>query len=347
MKSLGVVFPEPNRVVLETFDLPEPGPGEVVLEAACSTLSPGTEYNLLVGKSRQTYPIKIGYSFAGRVKQLGPGVDRLTVGQPVVTTGRHASHILADARFVTPVPEGVDLESAAFFNLAHTALFGVRQAGIELGLPVAVLGQGMVGLLAAKLAQLAGATPVIALDLDEERLAMSRAIGLPVVVNAADKGAIAALLADLPGGGVAAAIEATGALEPIDMALDMIRARGRVVLLSSPNRDDPVNCYRKLSMKGASLVGAYINAKPWSLEQTQVGMPSWPPSLNAGSTRYVGPGGWTSDEDVRVFLDLLRYGALDLKPLITHRFTPEQAPEAYELVRTKDKALVGGVIRWS
>jgi NADPH2:quinone reductase len=345
MKSLGIVFPEANRVELQTFDLPEPGLGEVVLEASFSTLSPGTERNLMMGKFKP-FPINIGYSFAGRVKQLGPGVTGLKVGQPVVTTGRHASYILADERFVTPVPEGVSLESAAFFNLAHTALYGIRRAEIQLGEPVAVIGQGLVGLITAKLAQLSGATPVIAVDIDEQRLDLSRRYGIPVVVNGADKPALAAILAELPGGGVAAAIEVTGALEPIAQALDMVRQRGRVVLLSSPNHDQPIQVYRQLSLKGASLIGAYINSKPWSLAQTQVEMPSWPPSLAPGSTRYVGAQAWTSDDDVRVFLDLLRYGALDLQPLITHRFTPHQAAEAYEMVLQQDRGLLGGVICW-
>ncbi len=345
MKAQGIVFPRANRAEVQTFELPDPGPGQVLLEAEFSTLSPGTERNLMMGKFKP-FPITIGYSFAGRVRQLGEGVSHLKVGQAVVTTGRHASFILADARFCTPAPDGVDLESAAFFNLAHTAMYGIRQARIQLGEAVVVIGQGLVGLIAAKLAQLSGATPVIAIDIDEQRLAVSRRYGLPVVVNGADAETLGALMAGLPGGGAAAVIEVTGAMAPIEQAMDLVRQRGRVVLLSSPNHDNPINVYRKLSIKGAALIGGYVNSKPWSLSQTQVEMPGWPPSLAAGSSPYVGSDVWTSDDDVRVFLDLLRYGALDLKPLITHRFTIDQAPLAYQMVLDQDRSLLGGVFMW-
>jgi NADPH2:quinone reductase len=330
MKSIGVIFPEPGRACLESFDLPDPGPGQVLLEAEFSSLSPGTERGLMTAASFRPFPINIGYSFAGRVVAAGRGADRFKVGDAVVTTGRHASFILADERFCTPAPEGVDLEQASFFNLAHTALYGVRRAQIELGEPVVVLGQGLVGLLAAKLAQLAGALPVIGVDLDEQRLALSRRLGIPVVVNGADADRLGAVLAGLDGGGPAAIIEVTGSRQAVETALDMVRQRGRIVMLSTYHGDGTID----------------FNSKPWSLDQTQVEMPSWPPSLAPGGRRYFGPGVWSSDEDVRVFLDLLRYGALDLAPLITHRFTPDQAPAAYELVLNQDRSLVGGVICW-
>ena len=346
MKSTGVVFPQANQCGLETVEVDPPGPGELLIETRFTTLSPGTERNLLVGKSKP-FPINVGYSLAGHVKAVGEGVRGFVVGQPVVTTGRHASLVLADARFVTPAPAEVDLEQAAFFNLGHTALYGVRQAGVRLGEPVVVLGQGLVGLIAARLAQLAGGLPVIGVDLDDARLALSRRLGIPVQVNGADSEGLATLVSGFPGGGAAVVIEVTGAHGPIETAMKLVRQRGRVVLLSSPNHDEPLNVHRALSFKGASLIGAYVNAKPWSLEQTTVELKDWPPSLAPGASPFVGASAWTSDDDVRVFLDLLRYGALDLSPLITHRFTPEQAPDAYEMVRREDRSLVGGVIRWT
>lgn len=346
MKSVAVVFPAAGQTEVREVETREPGAGEILIKAAFSTLSPGTERNLLMGKSKQTFPISVGYSLAGHVVGIGPGVGGFQEGQPVVTTGSHASHVVADARFVTPVPAEVDMESAAFFVLGHTAIYGVRQAQVELGIPVIVLGQGPVGILTARLAQMAGAVPVIAVDLDERKLDVSRTMGIPVTLNAADRETILSRATALPGGGAGAVIDATGAREPVELALDLVRPRGRVVLLSSPTFYEPIDCYRRLSMKGASLVGGYVNSKPWTLQQTNVDISNWPPRLLPGSMPYAGPGGWTSDEDVRLFLDLLRYRQLDLKPLITHRFGIEQAAQAYDLVKTKDPSLIGGLFRW-
>jgi len=345
MQARGLIIPAPGRVELRDYDVPDPGPGQILIEAEYSTLSPGTERNIIMGVSRPL-PCAIGYSMAGRVRAIGPGVTRWRVGDGCVTTGRHATLLLADERFVTPVPEGTDLEQAAFFNLAHTAAYGVRQSRLQLGEAVVVLGQGLVGLLTARVAQLAGGLPVIAVDLDEDRLALSRRLGIHEVVNGADHARLAALVKALPWGGAPVVIECTGARRPVEQALELVAVRGRVVLLSTTHGDETVPYNRPLTMKGASLIGAYINSKPWSLAQTDVVMPDWPPSLAAGERAYFGGDPWTSDEDVRMVMNLIRYGSLDLRPLVTHRFTPDEAPAAYQLVVQQDRRLVGAVIRW-
>ena len=166
------------------------------------------------------------------------------------------------------------------------------------------------------------------------------------MVNGTDTARLKKIIEGLPGGGVPVVIEVTGVRQPVEQALDIVGLRGRVVLLGTTHGNETVQFHRALSMKGASMIGGYINSKPWSMSQTNVEMPTWPPSLAPGSKRYVGPNMWTSDEDVRVVMNLIRYGSLDLRPLITHRFTPEQAPGAYQQVIDQDRSLVGGVIRW-
>jgi threonine dehydrogenase-like Zn-dependent dehydrogenase len=73
----------------------------------------------------------------------------------------------------------------------------------------------------------------------------------------------------------------------------------------------------------------------------------WPPRIEDEPVRFVSSDIWTSDEDIRVILNLIRYGALDIKPLITHRFSVSQIPEAYDMVWRKEESLIGGVICWN
>jgi 2-desacetyl-2-hydroxyethyl bacteriochlorophyllide A dehydrogenase len=345
MKSTGLIIAERGRVALQDFELPEPGAGQLLIESEYSTLSPGTERNLILGNSHPL-PCALGYSLSGRVAAIGAGVTRWQVGDALVTTGRHATLVLADERFCTPVPEGTDLEQAAFFNLAHTALYGVRRGGVQLGEAVVVLGQGLVGLLAARIAQLAGGLPVIALDLDEDRLAISRAMGIQEVLLAADGARLQSLIASLPGGRVPVVIECTGVRQPLQQALDIVAERGRIVLLSTTFGDEALPFHQKLGMKGATLIGAYVNSKPWSLFRTDVEMPDWPPSMAPGLKQDFGGEPWSSDADIRAVLQLIRYGQLDLRPLITDRVTPDAAPATYDRVVHQDRQLIGGVIRW-
>lgn len=345
MKSRVVWVPEPGKVVLTELELSPPAAGEVLIEARYSAMSPGTERHIILGKG-WPLPLSIGYSLVGEVVAVGEGVTRFKKGDAVVAMARHASHVVVDERAVLRMPEGIDQEQAAFFNLVHTAVYGVRQAGVQLGEAVAVIGQGIVGLLAARIAQLAGGLPVIAIDVDDRRLEFSRQLGIPEIVNGKDSARLKAILASLPGGGVPAVIEATGVRAPLEQALEIVNERGRIVLLGIAHGNETVNFQQPLIMKGAAIIGAYVNSKPWALERTDVEITNWPPSVSPGSRPYNGPGVWTSTDDVRVALNLIRYGALDVAPLITHRFASDAISRAYQHVVDQDPSLIGGLIRW-
>ncbi|MCF8024320.1 MAG: zinc-binding alcohol dehydrogenase [Desulfobacteraceae bacterium] len=347
MKTTYVKIPEKGKVVLEKGEIEEPGPGELLLEAQYSTLSPGTE-NALMNEHILPLPQNIGYSMAATVKAVGPDVTDFQVGDPVVTTGQHATYLLMDKRNVTPAPRGIDLEQAAFFNLAHTGMYGIRRSGLQFGEPAVVLGQGLVGALTAKLAQLAGALPVIAVDLDDSRLEISREMGIHHAINSkTNPDELTRLIDSLGFDGVPVVFEATGARKPLDQAFEMVSERGRVVMLSQAHGGEAPQYHENLMMKGASLIGCYINSKPFSLYRTDLVIEdSWPPVLARGEKRYKGTDVWTSDSDIRVVLNLIYYGSLNLKPLISHSFNIDQIVDAYEMVNSLDPNLLGGVICW-
>ncbi|HVZ37027.1 MAG TPA: zinc-binding alcohol dehydrogenase, partial [Polyangiaceae bacterium] len=278
---MAVWVPEPGKVVLTEQELSPPGAGEVLIETRYSALSPGTERHIILGQG-WPLPLAIGYSLVGHVVAVGAGVIRFKAGDAVVAVARHASHVVVDERAVLPMPDGVDQEQAALFNLAHTAMYGVRQAGVQLGEAVAVIGQGIVGLLTARLAQLAGGLPVIAIDVDDRRLEFSRKLGIHEVVNGRNSAGLESILAKLPGGGVPVVIEATGVRAPLEQALEIVSLRGRIVLLGITHGDETVRFHQHLSMKGAALIGAYVNSKPWTLARTDIEITNWPPSVAPG-----------------------------------------------------------------
>jgi len=319
----------------------------LLLQAEFSTLSPGTEHSLLAGLI-MPLPQRIGYSMAARVEAVGAGVTEYAVGDGVVTTGPHADHFLVDSRNVTPVPEGTDMEQAAFFNLAHTAMYGIRRSLIQLGEPAVVLGQGLVGSITAQLARLAGALPVIVTDIDETRLGIAKGLGAHYAVNtASEPGKVEAIVESIGMGGVPVVFEATGRREPLEQAVSLVKERGRVMMLSTVHGSADLDFTNGLMMKGATLIGGYINSKPFALQRSDITIAGkWPPVIADGWRRYVNSDVWTSDEDIRVILNLIRYGSLNLRPLISHRFSFKQISEAYELVLNREPSLLGGVIDW-
>ncbi|MBM3280257.1 MAG: zinc-binding alcohol dehydrogenase [Candidatus Handelsmanbacteria bacterium] len=319
MKTWGVVWPGPGQVAIEERQLPDPGPGELLLAAERTLISPGTERAFLLNlpNTSGSYPQRPGYNFAGRVEKVGAGVEGFSLGQRVVAAGPHAAHALVRASQVCSLPAAVPFEVAAFFNMGTIALQGVRRARIELGEATAVIGQGLVGLLALKFARLQGAAPLIAVDPEQSRLAYSRSCGADLALTPAQAGE----LAEAP----AVVIEATGAPAPINSAFQLARPGGRVVLLASTRGETQVNFYREVHRKGLSVIGAHNSARPYLESQ---------------------PGVWTWMDDVGVVLRLLELGRLEVADLVSHRLPARRAEEAYGLLAQWHPSLLGVLLEW-
>lgn len=346
MKSRGVVFTEPGVVRIEEFELPAPGPRDVLVEANCTLISPGTERLWLGGGPMSYFPMRPGYSMAGTVIEVGSEVSALAAGDRVISGTPHGAHALAHEEQLVKIPERVSFQQAVFFNVAQTAQIGVRRAEIEAGDPVAILGQGLIGLLAARLARLQGACPLVTFDIAENRRKLSLEYAADICLDPRDEEAVAEAMAELDGRGPAAVIELTARPETLEFALRITRPQGRVVLVSAGTGGDvSAEGVATLFMKGLDLAGAFVGVRPWSMQAAAVHGPSEPPGLT--TTEYVGPGMWSYRKDEEVFLRMLRYGVLDTAPLVTHHFDGTAAPAAFEMVKRADPSLIGAILHWA
>ena len=347
MKTLYAVVEE-GKVYLQEKELPSPGRGELLLKAEYSTLSPGTENALMHGYI-VPLPTKIGYSMAATVVEVGEGVTDYKPGDKVVTTGEHAQYLIMHELNCTPAPKEIDMEQAAFFNLGHTGMYALRRANLQLGEPVVVMGQGFVGAVTAQCARVAGALPVIVTDLDETRLAMAKEMGVDFAINPKeDPDALKKLVDSLNRGGIPVIFEATGSRKPLEQAFELVSERGRVIMISQVHGEDMPNYDDNLMQKGASLIGTYVNSKPFRLKRADLIIDGgWPPVMNTKLNRYVNSDIWTSDEDIRVFLDLVYYGKINIKPLISHRWNYTEISDAYQKVWELDPTVTGGLIAWN
>ena len=229
-------------------------------------------------------------------------------------------------------------------------MYALRRSNLQLGEPCAVLGQGFVGAITAQCARIAGAVPVIVTDLDNNRLEAAKKMGADVVINSKeDPDGLEREVAKLNRGGLPVIFEATGARGPLMQAAELVSERGRVVMISQvhgeamPPIDDPI------MQKGASLMGTYVNSKPYKLRRADLLIEgAWPPVMGKKLNRYVNSDCWTSDEDIQVFLNLIKYGKLDITPLISHEFSYKQIPEAYAdyVFPHVNPDMTGGLICW-
>lgn len=327
-----VVWTGPGQVSLESFDLRDPGRDEVLLRAHCSLISPGTERAFLLGleNAQGNFPSYPGYNFVGSVAAFGSDSppEGWRPGQRVACAAGHASHAVISLERCVTIPDGVEYEDAAFFNMCGIALQGVRKGRIELGDSVAVLGLGLVGQLTCRLAKLSGGLPVIGLDPVASRRARMLQGGGDAALDPSDPEGCAEALSRLcPKGQPAVVIDATGHPEAIPSAFQLCAPFGRVVLLGSTRGETQrVNFYRDVHKKGLTVIGAHNSARPSSQSSRDF---------------------WTWRDDCELVLRMMGQARLDLSPLVSHRYPARDAEKAYERLMAWDEEFMGVILTWS
>jgi predicted dehydrogenase/NADPH:quinone reductase-like Zn-dependent oxidoreductase len=263
-------------------------------------------------RAKLDQPVALGYSNAGVVLAVGPGVTEFRPGDRVVSNGPHAEVASVPKNLCARIPEGVSDEAAAFTVLGAIALEGVRLAQPALGETFCVIGLGLIGLLAVQILRAHGCR-VVGLDPDARRLELARQFG-----------AVPEAQGELIDGVLICA--ATRSSEPVHRAAQMCRKRGRIVLVGVTglelSRDD---FYKKeLTFQVSCSYG------PGRYD---------PAYEEKGQDYPIGYVRWTAQRNFEAILQLMAEGKLDVAPLITHRFPFERAAEAYEVILGKEPHL--------
>jgi alcohol dehydrogenase len=221
-------------------------------------------------------------------------------GEPVyrmTTVGAFAEHVLLPVTSVVPLPDDVNIEQAALLGCASLTGVGAVEnaARVSPGDTVLVVGAGGVGLFAVQGARIAGASEILVVDTNAERLALASALGA-TACGAPD--VLDDLVADRAPGGADHAIEAVGHAETVELAIDATRPGGRVTLVGLPQAG------ARLEVDGFSLVAQ---------QKTLIGSMSGSRDPRAQLERL---------------LELVATGALQLAPLLGGSFALEQINEA-------------------
>jgi predicted dehydrogenase/threonine dehydrogenase-like Zn-dependent dehydrogenase len=346
-----------GEAILAEVPVPAVQPGRVLVRTAASLISAGTERALtelgqksLLGKARERPELigkvwekvktegiaqaledvrdkldqshAVGYSAAGVVIECGKDVTDFRPGDRVACAGTdyasHAEVISVPRNLCVRLPESLSFAAGAFGTVGAIALQGVRLAEPTLGDSVVVIGLGLVGQLTVQLLKANGCR-VFGIDIDEARLQQALASGADVARVPAE--AKERALAWSKGRGADACIiaAATASDEPIELAGELSRLKGRVVAVGLVGMNVPRNIYyqRELTLKVSLSYGPGRHD------------PEYEEHGHDYPAAYVR---WTEGRNIEAFLDLLAAGRIDVNPLITHRFPIDDAPRAYQLI---------------
>ena len=341
---------------------PRVGRGALLLRTSCSLVSVGTERMLvdfgkanLIDKARQQpdkvrmvldkvmtdglvptleavrnkleQPLALGYCNVGSVAELGAGVSAFSVGDRVVSNGKHAEVVSVPLNLCAKIPDAVSDEAAAFTVIAAIALQGIRLVQPTLGESVVVTGLGLIGLITVQLLRAHGCR-VLGIDPDPAKLAMARQFGAETVDLSAGQDPVATAQAFSRGRGVDAVLitASTKSNDPVHQAALMCRKRGRIVLVG---------------VVGLELSRADFYEKELTFQVScSYGPGRYDPSYEEGGQDYpVGFVRWTEQRNFEAVLDMMADRRLDVTPLITHRFSIEDAEQAYDVVGGAEPSL--------
>jgi predicted dehydrogenase/threonine dehydrogenase-like Zn-dependent dehydrogenase len=340
---------------------PTPEPTEVLVRTIASVISPGTEravtalaQSSLLAKARArpdlvrqvvrkakaeglaataqsvrgrlAEDLPLGYSAAGEVVEVGSMVSGLRAGQLVATGGagkaNHAEFQAVPGLLCVPVPDGVPAKDAAFTTVASIALHGLRLAEAGPGSKVVVIGLGLVGQLAARLAMAAGCD-VVGIDLAPHAR-----------ITAA-------------GSGVEALDELGEATT--EQVITWSRGRGADAVLvcaashsSAPVTRTPALCRDRAAIVIVGDVGLNLDRTPFYERELSVrfarsyGPGRYDPSYEAWGVDYpVGQVRWTEGRNFEAVLDLMAAGRLKVADLVTHCYEIDEAAAAYQLIENR------------
>ncbi|GGK07911.1 oxidoreductase [Streptomyces camponoticapitis] len=270
------------------------------------------------------YPVAgWGYSEVGEVTEVSPELERGSDGERARTAalprvgdlvwgiwGHRSEGIVPVERMMGhTLPEGLDPLAGAFARVGAIAYNAVLAADIHVGEDVTVFGQGVIGLLTTRLAQLNGAR-VTAVDALDGRLATARAYGASRTLNALDDAVAESVREATEGRGADVAIEISGAYRALHEALRSVTVGGRVVASGFYQGDgDGLRLGDEFHHNRVQLISSQIGGVPAQLA-----------------------GRWTVERLQRTFLALVADGLVDVASLVSHVVPAAEAADAYALL---------------
>jgi 2-desacetyl-2-hydroxyethyl bacteriochlorophyllide A dehydrogenase len=322
----------PRTIDFETYEEKVLSPGEVRLQMLYSGISAGTQLTLYRGTNpfvskKWNNDLKIfegpqegglypayggwGYEEVGRVVETGSTVKSVKIGDLVFGAWGHRSSQVVEESFAQShrMPEGLEPVSGIFAQMGAIALNAILDADIHVGETVAVFGQGVPGQIVSQLAKLNGAT-VVAVDLDDRRLAYSKKFGADVVLNPKNCDAAMEIRKLTENRGADVCIEISGFTPALHEAVRATCYSGRVVCSGFfQGNANGLFLGEEFHHNRINIVGSQIFGVNPSLTYR-----------------------WNKLRMEQTIMELQKGGKIDLRGLISHIVPFREAPKAYDML---------------
>jgi threonine dehydrogenase-like Zn-dependent dehydrogenase len=363
-----------GKLELKNVPAPKLSKGNAIVKNYCSAVSIGTETLMidlakksLAGKAfarpdlvkkvieklkneglKETYsqvmnrldePIALGYSSAGIIEKMDPGIEKFKQGDRVACSvpdyACHAEMVRIPENLMARIPDNVDFEEACFSAIGAIAIHSIRLSEVTLNNRVAVIGLGLLGQIAAQVLN-AMSCDVSGFEIDEEKIKLARKLGLEKAIRVKDDSLFSDSLSLTQGFGFDAVIIATNtpkSKKPVEMACHLTREKGKVVLLGQADitMDRKILFQKELDFKVSRSTG------PGILDEEYI---------SKGIEYPISYIRWTHKRNMETFLDLLSKNRINIKDLITHQFEFSEVLQAYDSILNSKGKYIGVYLKY-
>lgn len=330
-----VVSYQGNITMVDNMPQPQLEDGFILVRTAYSAISPGTE--IMMNGHYFLNPYILGYSAAGIVMETKGDTAALKKGQRVACYGapyvKHAEWLAVPRHLAVPIPDHVSLEEASAVGLGAIAVHSLRQADLQFGEVLLMIGAGILGQITAQIAQAAG-YQVIVYDLLEARCQKAAELGLRHVCHTEEQ--VDEKIRQLTNGeGVDASLicasDKSGSL--IDYSLKRLRDRGKVMIVG----DMKMNFDRELMF-----------AKEAQVLISRAGGPGrYDPIYEKQGIAYpIGYVRWTEGRNMAEYIRLLAEGEIQVAPLLTNIHPVDECTQVFDQYRNNPHSILGAVLRY-
>ena len=331
MKNKVIALAGPESIEFRTVDVHPLKPDEVLVKNEYSCISAGTERANLLDMPNTVHKFNraFGYNSVGIVTEVGAQVTKFKVGDRVLCAwcGGHRLYSIGKESALTPVPAGVDPKDAAVVMISGFGLEGARRTRLEIGESGLVVGCGLLGLAAVQSFKLMGGVPVVALDFNEERLALAKQLGADYAFRPDTENLKEKIMEITDGHGFDCAVEVTGSAKALVTTLELMAHRGRVSLTGCTRiSDTPIDFYQLVHRPGIELLGGHTSARP--------------ASDNA-------PGCWTIHNDHTTLLKLIKAGRYNAAAMHSEVVSPADCVQVYDRLANNPTPPLGVLFDWS
>jgi len=341
MKAL--LLSEYNRLDLVDVPMPRPAADEVLIRVKACGICGSDVHGYDGGSGRRIPPIIMGHEASGTITAVGPQATGFREGQHVtfdstiycgqceycrrgevnlcdhrqvlgVSTpeykrpGAFAEYVVVPGRVVHPLPETVPFSEAAMVEPLAVAVHAVRVSQLPQNANALVVGAGMIGLLVLQALREAGCARIFVADIDDSRLKLAEQLGATATINAKTNDAVAELRRLTDGAGVDVALEAVGSTPTVKAAIESVRKGGTVTLIGN--------------------IAAHVEIPLQMVVSREIRL----------------QGTAASSGEYPQCIEMLKRGAINLKPLISIVAPLEEGPQWFERLHAREANLMKVVL---